>query len=225
MEDTPPISPRTIPEPPRTPPAARPPCGAPAFTEISVDRPKGPEPPERSEVRYQFDHDGCSNALNSAWEIFMFGGAIWRISPLVGPLPFPGDPYGLAIQVVEMKYVENFSEENDDDDSTNVYAPLPMSYINDLFSAKYWSDIQEGVKNFTAFELIGNSGARPVGMKQRNRLIHTYDFQYDILCTLTSPNSSEEGRISDTKRKLSVLRILRQCPRTRPHKGPPTHEA
>lgn len=52
MEDTPPISPCTIPEPPRTPPAARPPCGAPAFTESSVDRPKGLEPPKRSEVRY-----------------------------------------------------------------------------------------------------------------------------------------------------------------------------
>ncbi|KAK3169708.1 hypothetical protein OEA41_009092 [Lepraria neglecta] len=160
MEDTSPISPCTIPEPPRTPPAARPPCGAPAFTEISVDRPKGPEPPERSKVRYQFDHDGHSDALNSAWEIFMFGGAIWRISPLAGPLPFPGVPHGLAIQVVEIKYVENYSEENDDDDGTDVYAPLPMSYINDLFSAKYWSDIQEGVKNFTAFESTGNIRAR-----------------------------------------------------------------
>ena len=101
----------------------------------------------------------------------MFGGAIGRISPLAGPLPFPGVPHGLAIQVVETKYVESYSEENDDDDSTDVYAPLPMSYINDLFSAKYWSDIQEGVKNFTTFESTGNIRATKPNIEPEEEVV------------------------------------------------------
>ena len=50
-------------------------------------------------------------------------------------------------------------------------AQMPMRYINDLFSAKYWSDIQEGVKNFTAFELIGNFRARKPNIEPEEEVV------------------------------------------------------
>ena len=147
---TPPISPRTMLQRPSNPPAAQPPTGALKVTEVSLDPQNGPEPPERSRVRYQFENDG-SDALGAAWEISEFGGAIWRISPVTGPLPNPGVPDGFATQIIEEQDAEKDAAEDaegavDDDDSTDFYVPFPMSYINDLFSGQYWSEIERGVK-------------------------------------------------------------------------------
>lgn len=87
----------------------------------------------------------------------MLGGAIWHISPLAGPLPFAGVPHGLAIHVVEIKYIENYSEENDDDNSIAFYAPLPMSYINDLFSAKTGLTLKKGSRTLPPLNQQGVS--------------------------------------------------------------------
>jgi hypothetical protein len=92
----------------------------------------------------------------------MFKGAIWRIIPVAGPLPFPRVPYGIAIQVVEVKLADDDVEEidDDDDDSTDVYDPMPMSHINNLFSARYWSDIENEVNTCPLFEFRGRFRAK-----------------------------------------------------------------
>ncbi|KAL2039019.1 hypothetical protein N7G274_008068 [Stereocaulon virgatum] len=103
---------------------------------------------------------GHSDAFDSAWEIFMFKGAIWRIIPVAGPLPFLRVPYGIAIQVVKVKWADDNVEENDDDDSTDVYGPMPMSHINTIYSARYWSDIENEVDACPFFELTGRFCAK-----------------------------------------------------------------
>ena len=158
--DSPPISPCTITQPPNDAPAAQLPVTLSAITESLIARSKGPKPPERSKVRYLFDSNGHSDALDSAWEIFMFKGAIWRIIPVAGPLPFPRVPYGIAIQVVEVKWADDDVEEVDDDDNTDVYDPMPTSHINNLFSARYWSDIENGVNTCPLLELTGRFRAK-----------------------------------------------------------------
>ena len=70
---------------------------------------------------------------------------------MTGPLPNPGVPDGFATQIIEEQDAEKDAAEDaegavDDDDSTDFYVPFPMSYINDLFSGQYWSEIERGVK-------------------------------------------------------------------------------